>query len=440
MSGTDAAIARAIEEMEREVALSLKRQVDVLTVRVQTTSPVAALRDFQQTCHAAVCQAAKTAIDRNLSGLTLGEVGTTAKAAVAPPPPPIETMLPKTELQAPSLAAMFSAAPTDRPPQEDVKKEVGGAATDPAADDSPRETGEEIRTDQLQYDSMALLVNKAPTKMAPLSHLTGLRGVFILMVVLFHFVPRPSENVGSRNFVDQIDVAKGWAVQDVINKIIDRVPGWAMPYLFTASGFGVHLTYRRKGWKLADFYLARLPRPAIIIWLLLAVEFVVDKLLPKRMQPHFQPASIPLWGFFFNAITLGTFRPIAIQTHLLVFFKYPWPLATFEPTTSPDFNRWLEANTRMIPTIMQLWFLTYTVICIVCYPLIAKYVHLLERFFGTFGLVVSIVGFSFLALLPMLIDKSEVHLNCARSDTRERPREPCYPLLPLSSLPSLLRI
>ena len=262
----------------------------------------------------------------------------------------------------------------------------------------------------LEYDSLELVAPKEPPKKKALAHLTGLRGFFIMLVVLDHFIPRPSENIGQINFVDQIDVSKGWYVQDLANIMLDRIPGFAMPYLFVASGFGVHLTYRKRTYKLFDFYLDRLTRMALIFWLLVVIEFCIDRLLPKDMKPHFQPERIPTWHYLFNTLTLGTVRPLLIQAHNLIFFEYPWPLTSIEPTTSPKFNEWLNDNTLMISTIMHLWFLTYTVICMTLYPIIAKAVQIIDRYGGVFGLSLATLLWSAIAVIPMVVDAGEVHL------------------------------
>ena len=71
-------------------------------------------------------------------------------------------------------------------------------------------------TDELEHDSLALAMTPtSPRAKASLAHLTGLRGVFIILVVILHFVPRPYENHGTTLFVDHVDVAKGWLVQDI---------------------------------------------------------------------------------------------------------------------------------------------------------------------------------------------------------------------------------
>jgi hypothetical protein len=109
-------------------------------------------------------------------------------------------------------------------------------------------------------------------------------------------------------------------------------------------------------------------------------------------------------------VTLGTVRPLLIQAHNLLFFEYPWPLTTIEATTSPKFNKWLAENTLQVTTIMHLWFLSYTVICVALYPIIAKVVQIIERIFGTLGLMLSVLVWSSIAIIPMIIDRSEVNL------------------------------
>jgi hypothetical protein len=70
----------------------------------------------------------------------------------------------------------------------------------------------------------------------------------------------------------------------------------------------------------------------------------------------------------------------------------------------------LAENTLMVPTIMLLWFLTYNIMCMSLYPLMGRIVNFIDRYSGTIGLLIACLVWSFIAVLPMLIDQSKVHL------------------------------
>ena len=264
--------------------------------------------------------------------------------------------------------------------------------------------------DELEYDSLALLAPQEAPKKAPLAHMTGLRGLFIVLVVLLHFIPRPYENPQSTSFVDQVDVAKGWYVQDVANIFINRLPAFGMPYLFVASGFGLHLTYRKKSYNYFDFCVDRLARMVIMLWLCIVIELVFDR-LPNRFQPYFQPKRTSYYTYFFNAITLGILRPAVIQVHNLFFLPGDkWPMPFITPTTSESLNQWLATKASYVPTILPLWFLSYTMMCTLLYPIIAKLIAVVDRFGGIAGLAGFCFASTLVAMLPMLIDRGEVHL------------------------------
>ena len=286
--------------------------------------------------------------------------------------------------------------------------------------------------DDFEYDSLALLTGgSGPPKKAALAHMTGLRGFFIMFVVLHHFVPRPYENVGSTNFIDHVDVAKGLPVQDFANKIMDRIPAFGMPYLFVASGFGLHLTYRKKKiHKLFDFYLDRIIRMANMIWLCTAIEFFFDRLAPKALQPYFQPSStVPLSRYLQNSLTLGTFRPLIIQVHNLLTLGDPWPHTGYlTPTASVSMNAWLAGpSVQNLPTILHLWFLSYTVICTLLYPTIARIVKRIDQRGGAAGLAGFVAAATIFALLPVLIDKGETRIFLNGSSFMAGPNDPWNP-------------
>ena len=279
---------------------------------------------------------------------------------------------------------------------------------------------------ELEYDSLALLnAPKEPEKKAPLAHLTGLRGLFIVLVVILHFVPRPYENVGAKLFVDFTDVAKGWAVQDYANKVIDRIPTFSMPYLFVASGFGIHLTFRKKVYQLNDFYVDRLARMIMMLWMCVFIEFCFDR-FPTRFQPYFQPATMTsLSTYVTNAITMGTFRPIIMQVHNIFHMFDDFPDVGFvTPTTSEPMNDWLAKHAQLLPTILHLWFLSFNVICVILYPAIAKMISLIDRKAGMVGLILFVIMSTIIAISPMLVDRGEVFLVINGSSLDMGPKVP----------------
>ena len=144
-----------------------------------------------------------------------------------------------------------------------------------------------------------------------------------------------------------------------------------MPYLFVASGFGLHLTYQ-KSFCLFDFYVDRLTRMICMLWLVIAVEFFFDR-LPHRLQPHFQPSPTPLSNYLRNAASLGMLRPVVMQAHNLIHCYDTWPQTGYiVPTTSERMNAWLSAYAQNLPTILHLWFLSYTILCTLLYPVISR--------------------------------------------------------------------
>ena len=279
------------------------------------------------------------------------------------------------------------------------------------AEGAPRPSG---GSGDLEYDSLALLNGppKEPPKKAPLAHLTGLRGFFIMLVVIIHFVPRPYSNKGETVFVDYVDVAKGWMLQDATNKFIDRIPTFGMPYLFVASGFGCHLTYRKKTYKLYDFYMDRLPRMMIMLWLCMFIELIFDKLTPTAFQPFFQPGPQPLYSWFVNAITLGNFRAVVMQVHNVLHAAEDYPnVGYITPTTSETMNKWLSSHANNLPMLLHLWFLSFTILCVLAYPFIAKVVRAVERRSGALGLAGFCLLLTYVAIIPMLVDRGEVMLQ-----------------------------
>ena len=289
---------------------------------------------------------------------------------------------------------------------------------------------------QLTYDSLALVSDTQASQSGqsgvkttlPLAHLTGIRGVLILLVVLGHFVPRPVEPIDTTTFVEYSEVAKGWPVQDLANKLLLRLPVIGMPYLFVASGFGMRLNHRHKelsqGRTLFDFYLDRLTRSIVMMWLVISIELLFDR-MPKGWQPYFQPRKpTKLAHYVFQAATMGVLRPVAVQVHNLWYHRYPWPLTYIAPTSSTLMNEWLEAYTPYLPTLHHLWFFSYITLCTLAYPMIAKFVRLVERLVGITGLVTFCIISTAIAIIPMLIDRGEVLLYFNGSSYRGADKPP----------------
>ena len=323
----------------------------------------------------------------------------------------VEATLCQAEVLAATKAARTASSPADGDEQRggDDDGGDGGGRLNAVAEGAARLAG--AGDDELEYDSLALLAPKEPEKKPYLAHLTGIRGLFIGLVVCMHFVPRPTENHGSLDFVDKVDIARGWFIQDLPNKIMDRVSAFGMPFLFVVSGFGIHLTYRKKTYELFDFYIDRLARLILMLWLCIAIEMFFDR-MPARLQPYFQPGRQTYYTYFFNAGTLSIGRPIIIQIHNLLYWPNGvWPTDYISPTVSQRVNEWIGENLGYCPTILHLWFLQYTVICTLMYPVVARMVVVVDRLTGALGLALFVVLSTLIAIVPMLIDQGQVHLS-----------------------------